>query len=172
MFGLQGEHAHRIWHAIYSQSCFDHINCTETRVFHRLLSGMHSSISAHLSNSWLLDEPQDKWGANLDEFKRRLGSPDVRHRIENLYFAYLFVLRAVKKAEPMLNKFQFSTGIEHEDRKTQQLMKQLVINLTWRKAFDISTCRTSLGGSSIFHLNILIHSQKSSNGIVVAFLFE
>ena len=37
----QGEHAHRIWNLIYSQSCFTNITdkCTERRIFHRLISG-------------------------------------------------------------------------------------------------------------------------------------
>jgi hypothetical protein len=51
-----GEHAHRIWDAIYSQSCFSTINCEEKRVFQRLVSGIHTSISAHLSYDYLLDE--------------------------------------------------------------------------------------------------------------------
>ena len=38
---MQGEHAHRIWNLIYSQSCFTNITdkCTERRIFHRLISG-------------------------------------------------------------------------------------------------------------------------------------
>ena len=40
---LQGEHAHRVWSAIYDQSCFSNLNDTETcqeqRVFYRLISG-------------------------------------------------------------------------------------------------------------------------------------
>lgn len=41
---MQGEHAHRIWNLIYSQSCFSNINdpdtCAERRVFYRLISGV------------------------------------------------------------------------------------------------------------------------------------
>jgi ERO1-like protein alpha len=65
--GYKGEHAHRIWAAIYGQSCFaspggptllkaELERCTEKRVFYRLISGMHASISAHLVGDWLLDE--------------------------------------------------------------------------------------------------------------------
>ena len=39
----QGEHAHRVWGMIYSQSCFSNITspdtCTERRIFYRLISG-------------------------------------------------------------------------------------------------------------------------------------
>lgn len=74
---LQGEHAHRIWSAIYNQSCFsDGVSCSEERVFYRLLSGMHASISTHLAADYLLDEQKGLWGPNLSEFKERLGTPD------------------------------------------------------------------------------------------------
>ena len=38
---VQGEHPHRIWDLIYSQSCFLESleQCTERRVFYRLISG-------------------------------------------------------------------------------------------------------------------------------------
>ena len=38
----QGEHPHRIWSLIYSQSCFQDAmdQCTERRVFYRLISGL------------------------------------------------------------------------------------------------------------------------------------
>jgi len=40
---MQGEHAHRVWNLIYSQSCFTDIAqadvCTERKVFYRLISG-------------------------------------------------------------------------------------------------------------------------------------
>ena len=39
----QGEHAHRVWNLIYSQSCFSGIAdpdvCAERKVFYRLISG-------------------------------------------------------------------------------------------------------------------------------------
>jgi hypothetical protein len=76
---LQGEHAHRIWSAIYNQSCFtDGVSCSEERVFYRLISGMHASISCHLSSDYLLDEQKGIWGPNMTEFRQRLGTPETR----------------------------------------------------------------------------------------------
>lgn len=46
--------------------------------------------------------------------------------MQNLYFAYLFVLRAVMKAAPVLTSYQYDTGLEQEDQKTQQLITGLV----------------------------------------------
>lgn len=181
---MQGEHAHRVWSAIYDQSCFSNLNDTETcqeqRVFYRLISGechmlgccdvacvvyqvprlllscscppaespdssavavvlvvknctkcclpagMHASISAHLSNEYLLNEETDSWGQNLEEFTRRLGNTAVKERVENMYFTYLFVLRAVLKAGPLLESVDYSTGCQDQDEHTKKLMQQLV----------------------------------------------
>ncbi len=101
--GYAGESAHRIWSAIYNQSCFrsssaaspsspfsrpsfaaaaapppgsDPLSalgvdtqCPEKRIFYRLISGMHASISAHISANYLLDEDAGLWGHNLADFK-------------------------------------------------------------------------------------------------------
>eukprot|EP00879_Flechtneria_rotunda_P015861 GHRR01016588.1.p1 GENE.GHRR01016588.1~~GHRR01016588.1.p1 ORF type:complete len:419 (+),score=117.45 GHRR01016588.1:349-1605(+) len=127
--GYKGEHAHRIWSAIYNQSCFtDGVSCSEERVFYRLISGMHASISCHLAADYLLDEQQGIWGPNLEEFKQRLGTPEVRDRVQNLYFAYLFVLRAAMKAAPLLTSYEYDTGLQEEDAQTRQLLTQLLAN--------------------------------------------
>ncbi|PNW70516.1 hypothetical protein CHLRE_17g723150v5 [Chlamydomonas reinhardtii] len=157
--GYAGEHAHRIWRAIYSQSCFHSSSsdsgsssedssssssgsggppalspaslppdwCPEKRVFYRLISGMHASISAHISANYLLSEERGLWGHNLTDFRMRLGRPELRDRIQNLYFAYLFVLRAVTKAAPLLARYDYVTGFgAEEDAATAQLMKSLL----------------------------------------------
>lgn len=53
---MQGEHAHRVWDLIYSQSCFSGIAqpdvCTERKVFYRLISGKtryNLTATLHLS---------------------------------------------------------------------------------------------------------------------------
>ncbi len=43
--------------------------CPEKRIFYRLISGMHASISAHISANYLLDEDAGLWGHNLADFK-------------------------------------------------------------------------------------------------------
>eukprot|EP00887_Chlorella_sp_A99_P007988 scaffold12.g7988.t1 len=139
--GYKGEHANRVWGAIYGQPIFANISDpgvpTEQRVFYRrawprrrpprrLISGMHSSITAHIVGDYLLDEAQGIWGPNLEMFKWRLGNPAVKDRVENLYFAYLFVLRAAMKAGPILEAEAFDTGLPEDDAGTQQLVRRLV----------------------------------------------
>ncbi len=87
---------------------------------------MHASISAHLSHDYLLDEETDTWGPNLEEFTQRLGNIAVKERVENMYFTYLFVLRAVMKAGSLLASIDYSTGCQGQDSETKRLMQQLV----------------------------------------------
>ena len=52
----QGEHPHRIWDLIYSQSCFLESleQCTERRVFYRLISGqLRPPTRLAAAQSWL-----------------------------------------------------------------------------------------------------------------------
>ena len=50
----------------------------------------------------------------------------MRERVENLYFAYLFVLRAALKAAPLLEEIAYDTGFPQEDARTAVLVRQLV----------------------------------------------
>jgi ERO1-like protein alpha len=121
---VQGEHAHRIWSAIYSQNCFKDVHSDtcdeESLVFYRIISGVHASISMHLVHDYLLDESTGTWGPNLPEFRTRFTRERCSH-VQNLYFVYLFVLRAVAKAAPALHAVKFHTGIPNEDAATQVL---------------------------------------------------
>lgn len=126
--GYQGEHAHRIWDVIYSQRCWQDGSdwCHEAQIFFRLVSGMHASISAHIANDYLLDEAAGEWGPSLAQFRQRLGGPAAADRVANMYFTYLFVLRAVLKAGPTLQAVAYDTGAPAQDRGTAKLVQQLV----------------------------------------------
>ena len=89
-------------------------------------AGMHSSISAHIAADYLLNASTGAWGRNLALFEQRLGNPDVRERVENLYFTYLFTLRALQKAGPLLDQLEYDTGMPAEDQRTKELVHRLV----------------------------------------------
>ncbi|KAK6934787.1 Endoplasmic reticulum oxidoreductin 1 [Dillenia turbinata] len=100
--------------------------CPEKKVLYKLISGLHSSISIHIAADFLLDETANLWGHNLQLMNDRvLRYPD---RVRNLYFTFLFVLRAVTKARDYLDQADFDTGNNEEDLKAQSLMKQLLYN--------------------------------------------
>ncbi len=55
--GYGGKSAERVWSAIYNENCFDKnpfiYNCIEKKVFYQLISGLHTSINAHICKEWL-----------------------------------------------------------------------------------------------------------------------
>ncbi|XAR68222.1 hypothetical protein NMG60_11003280 [Bertholletia excelsa] len=127
--GYAGPSARRIWDAIYSENCPKYSSgeaCQEQKVFYKLISGLHSSISVHIAADYLLDESTNLWGRNLELMHDRvLRYPE---RVRNLYFTFLFVLRAVTKAADYLEQAEYDTGNHMEDLKTQSLMRQLLYN--------------------------------------------
>ncbi|XP_019159165.1 PREDICTED: endoplasmic reticulum oxidoreductin-1-like isoform X4 [Ipomoea nil] len=126
--GYTGPSARRIWDAIYSDNCKYAPGeiCQEKKVLYKLISGLHSSISIHIAADYLLDETKNLWGKNLElMYDRVLQYPD---RVRNLYFTFLFVLRAVTKATDYLEQAEYETGNGVEDLKTQSLVRQLVYN--------------------------------------------
>ncbi|XP_012850538.1 PREDICTED: endoplasmic reticulum oxidoreductin-1-like [Erythranthe guttata] len=127
--GYTGPSARRIWDAIYSENCPKYTSgqvCKEKRVLYKLISGLHSSISIHIASDYLLDEANNLWGRNLELMHDRvLRYPD---RVKNLYFTFMFVLRAVTKAANYLEQAEYDSGNHVEDLKAQSLMKQLLYN--------------------------------------------
>lgn len=159
--GYKGVSAQRIWRSIYEENCFrpktspyrtfpyvtttDLNNmCLEKRVFHRAVSGLHSSINIHLCSKYLLSEnsgsgvqtpgfaaPADGlWGPNLDEFQLRFDPSQTSGEgpkwLKNLYFVYLLELRALAKAGPYLQREEYFTGKETEDHDSRQAVKNLL----------------------------------------------
>lgn len=140
--GYSGEPANRIWRAIYEENCFNLLGdgttplqtemerakaveeaCVEKRVFYRLVSGLHSSISVHICNDWL-NRTTGEWQPNLDCFVNRVGK--FPERVNNVYFNYIVMLRALKKLEPYLKGFTFCTNNQTEDALTRQLLDHVL----------------------------------------------
>jgi ERO1-like protein beta len=96
--------------------------CLEKRVFYRVISGMHASISTHLCYDYL-NQTTGQWGPNLQCYKERLHSHP--ERISNLYFNYAFVLRAVGKLRDYVHDYTFCTGDPAQDGKTKQMIRTL-----------------------------------------------
>lgn len=122
--GYAGPSAQRVWQAIQQENCFgggDDI-CLEKRVFYRLMSGLQASISTHIAKNYYF--PDGTWGINLPLFMRAVGSHS--DRMNNLYFTFLFVLRAVVKGGPILIEQQFYTGNSTEDKEIRLMVQKLV----------------------------------------------
>ncbi|KAG0226254.1 hypothetical protein BGW42_003790 [Actinomortierella wolfii] len=101
------------------------ISCLEKRVYYRLISGLHSSISIHICDEWF-NQTTGEWGPNLDCFISRVGMHP--ERLENIYFDYAVLLRAASKVADYLTGYEFCTGDPAIDSNVKTLMHE-VINL-------------------------------------------
>ncbi|KAL4894948.1 endoplasmic reticulum Oxidoreductin 1-domain-containing protein [Aspergillus ambiguus] len=108
--------------------------CLEKRVFHRVISGMHASISTHLC--WdHLNQTTGEWHPNLQCFKDRLH--DHPERISNLYFNYALVSRAVAKLRKHLQNYTYCTSDPAQDALTKEKVSRLTATLAERpQIFD------------------------------------
>ncbi|GAA5936261.1 hypothetical protein JCM3775_006447 [Rhodotorula graminis] len=94
--------------------------CLEKRVFYRVISGLHASISVHICDDYL-DQQTGEWAPNLDCFITRIGQHP--ERLENMYFTYVLLLRALSRSGPQLVRTLDATAGE---RETRDRLEQLV----------------------------------------------
>lgn len=115
--GYAGPSAMKVWTEIHTDNCFQQQSgpdeegdgvvgyCSlspEERVYNRIISGLHSSISLHIAHSYCLEMDQDQiaeckeWGMNSSVARERV--LDHKDRLENLYAVFAILLRAVQKA--------------------------------------------------------------------------
>ncbi|KAG0272386.1 hypothetical protein BGZ95_011871 [Linnemannia exigua] len=98
-------------------------SCLEKRVYYRLISGLHASISIHICDEWF-NQTTGEWGPNLDCFVSRVGMHP--ERLENIYFDYVVLLRAVSKISDYLASYEFCTGDEAVDKNIMSVVMELV----------------------------------------------
>ncbi|KAI9323703.1 endoplasmic reticulum oxidoreductin 1 [Dichotomocladium elegans] len=97
--------------------------CLEKRVYYRVISGLHSSISIHICDEYF-NQTTGAWGPNLDCFVNRIGSHP--ERLQNIYFTYALVMRAVTKLGNYLEGYDFRTGDVKEDLATRAAVMDLI----------------------------------------------
>ena len=64
----------------------------EEKIFNRLIGGVHSSISSHISEYFLFGE-SEIFQSNIRFYFEKVGN--FPERIENLYFSLSFLLRHI-----------------------------------------------------------------------------
>ncbi|KAE8213930.1 hypothetical protein CF327_g2645 [Tilletia walkeri] len=72
----------------------DSETCLEKRVFYRIISGLHASISIHVCADYL-DQETGEWAPNLECFVTRIAQHP--ERLQNVYFNYVLLLRALSR---------------------------------------------------------------------------
>eukprot|EP00392_Amoebophrya_sp_AT5.2_P015182 g15381.t1 len=107
--------------------------CFEERVLYRLLSGLHSCTTISILYNFYPPQTQTgesasasaiSWGKNPGPFMQVF----ARHpeRLKNLYFAFIVLLRATKKAGNFLSTYKWQTGDALEDGKIRELVQRLL----------------------------------------------
>lgn len=130
--GYSGEGANKIWKSIYEENCFtpaknplaalDWNKCEEKQTFYRIISGLHASISTHLSHQWY-NQMTGLWESNLDIFDERVGQH--LDRLGNMYFDYMLLYRAISKLGGFFRKNKFSVGNASEEKLIQKSIKDI-----------------------------------------------
>ena len=109
--GYNGSH---VWNAIYHENCFAKMGeldemCYEERVLYRLLSGMHASVNIHISDKFYPPSKaknRTQWESNPQRFMEQYGNkPEY---LKNLYFSFVVMLRALRRAGPYLYNLPFT----------------------------------------------------------------
>lgn len=129
--GYAGAPAAKIWDALYRENCFldkgTSVNsplsnssfddqCYEKRVFFKVVSGLHSSISIHIADQFYNSQTAT-WEKNFDIFHERVGK--FPERLQNMYLVYMLVLRAVEKLCARLENYNFGLGDGVEEQRTK-----------------------------------------------------
>ena len=125
--GYAGPPAHRVWKAIKEENCFGsgiEEMCLEKRIFYRLMSGLQASISTHIARQYL--HSSGEWGVNLPLYWNAVGNH--QDRVDNLYLAFLFLLRATMKARQVLLHYPYDTGNYTDDKRVKELMTRFFSN--------------------------------------------
>lgn len=126
--GYNGTH---LWNAIYQEHCgYRDGQCLEDRVLYRLLSGLHTSTTLSIAKHYY---PPSKcknrtdWEPNPEYFMEKLGSSTFGGEyIRNLHFSYVVLLRALKKATPLLKNYEIRTGNIVKDEAATVLLRRLL----------------------------------------------
>jgi len=141
--GYNGTH---IWTAIYEENCLavdgstSTPMCYEERVLYRLLSGLHTSTTLSIAKNYY--PPSKKkgranWEPNPQYFIDKFSdSPD---HLRNLHFSYVVLLRALKKASPVLYNYEIKTGDILDDEMATILMRRLLDSMILKSCQNVFT---------------------------------
>ncbi|KAH7908468.1 hypothetical protein BJ138DRAFT_1068768 [Hygrophoropsis aurantiaca] len=78
--------------------------CLEKRVYYKIISGMHASISTHICLEYL-NQTTGELGPNLQCFVTRVASHP--ERLQYIYFNTVLLLRAVARIGPYLSAYDY-----------------------------------------------------------------
>jgi len=141
--GYAGASANKIWQSIYQENCFtskaslkhespslisgsDWEQCMERKVFYRVISGLHASISVHLSDQHY-NPLTMQWESNFQEFNERVGKH--LERVQNVYLVHMLLYRAIGKLASRLDQIPYSPENPQEQSRILALLNNIVKEL-------------------------------------------
>lgn len=99
--------------------------CLEKRVYYKIISGLHASISTHICAEYL-NQSTGEWGLNLQCFVNRVASHP--ERLQYIYFDTVLLLRAVARIAPYLSAYDYcptSSIIPHDHPHESDLIDEV-----------------------------------------------
>ncbi|KAJ1573599.1 hypothetical protein NDA11_007490 [Ustilago hordei] len=118
----------------------DSEQCLEKRVFYRIISGLHASISIHICHDFL-DTKTGEWAPNLECFITRIA--EHPERLQNVYFDYVLLLRALSRLGDSKDNFSLRHGDSIDDSTTIAQLDQLIS--------DARACPTTFDEAQMFN---------------------
>ncbi|TFK54179.1 endoplasmic oxidoreductin [Heliocybe sulcata] len=110
--------------------------CLEKRVYYKIISGLHASISTHICAEYF-NQTTGEWGPNLPCFINRVANHP--ERLQYIYFNNVLLLRAVSRIAPYLSAYDYcSSGTHEEDQRTLDVVTKVVGLATEAGKFDES----------------------------------
>ncbi|KAF8894054.1 endoplasmic oxidoreductin-1 [Infundibulicybe gibba] len=98
--------------------------CLEKRVYYKIISGLHASISTHICHDYL-NQTTGEWAPNLQCFVSRVASHP--ERLQYIYFNTVLLLRAVARLGPYLSAYDYcSTGTHEDDAETLATLSNII----------------------------------------------
>ncbi|KAI0823713.1 endoplasmic oxidoreductin [Trametes gibbosa] len=86
--------------------------CLERRVYYKVVSGLHASISTHICHD-TMNQTTGEWGPDLKCFISRVAA--YPERLQYIYFDAVLLLRAVARLGPYLTAYDYCASGTHDD---------------------------------------------------------
>ncbi|KAA1476037.1 endoplasmic oxidoreductin [Dentipellis sp. KUC8613] len=110
--------------------------CIEKRVYYKVISGLHASISTHICQEYL-NQTTGEWGPNLQCFVTRVASHP--ERLQYIYFNTVLLLRAVSRIGPYLSAYDYcASGTHDEHDDSLQMLGNIITHAENVGKFDES----------------------------------
>jgi ERO1-like protein alpha len=128
--GYQGR---GIWEVIYKENCKKFYDmCTNNKLLYRLISGLHTSVSTHLSfyfkDHSRRQRPNIKYIPNMWLYLSKVGQHS--ERLTNLIYATSLLMKGISRYANEISQFPIELDDLNEELKTKDLLKKLLNSLS------------------------------------------